>query len=404
MTPILQLLLELAILIFAAKLGGLVSLRLRQPAVLGQLVVGLILGPTFLGLFQLSIFDSALSEETVYELAEIGVIFLMFLAGLEVDPKELLSSGRVSVLAGVLGVIVPLALGAVLALGFGFSLVQSAFIGLTLTATSVSISAQVLLELGLLRSREGLALLGAAVVDDVLVILLLSFFVATQGAGGAEQIIAVIGRMLLFGVIALGVGIVLPHITARIKRLPITEGVLAWAIVATLLYAWAAEEIGQLAAITGAFTVGIFFGRTAQRQEISHGMHALAYAFFVPLFLVSIGLKADIRQLQGSVIGFTLLFVLIAMVSKLVGSGLGARLAGMTARQSVRVGAGMISRGEVGLIVATVGLQRGLIGTELFTVVVVMVLATTLITPILLRWLFSSREVAHVSEPARIGD
>jgi Kef-type K+ transport system membrane component KefB len=291
-----------------------------------------------------------------------------------------------------------------LAVGFGFSLVQSAFIGLTLTATSVSISAQVLLELGLLRSREGLALLGAAVVDDVLVILLLSFFVATQGAGGAEQIIAVIGRMLLFGAIALGVGIVLPQITARIKRLPITEGVLAWAIVVTLLYAWAAEEIGQLAAITGAFTVGIFFGRTAQRQEIIHGMHALAYAFFVPLFLVSIGLKADIRQLQGSVIGFTLLFVLIAMVSKLVGSGLGARLAGMTGQQSVRVGAGMISRGEVGLIVATVGLQRGLIGTDLFSVVVVMVLATTLVTPILLRWLFSSREVAHVSEPARIGD
>ena len=162
MTPILQLLIQLAILLFAAKLGGLISLRLRQPAVLGQLLVGLLLGPTFLGLLGLPFFDAHANQETLYSLAEIGVIFLMLMAGLEVDFGELLKSGRISMLAGILGVVVPLILGAISALAFGFDLAQSAFIGLTLTATSVSISAQVLLELGLLRSREGLALLGAA--------------------------------------------------------------------------------------------------------------------------------------------------------------------------------------------------------------------------------------------------
>ena len=210
--------------------------------------------------------------------------------------------------------------------------------------------------------------------------------------------------MLLFGGIATVVGMLLPRITARIKKLPITEGMLAWAIVVTLLYAWAAEAIGQLAAITGAFIVGIFLGRSAQRHEIAASMHTLAYAFFVPLFLVSIGLHADIRQLSPAMIGFIILFVVIAMLSKLIGSGLGARLAGMNTRQSIRVGAGMISRGEVGLIVATVGLQNGLLAEDMFGAVVVMVLFTTLITPILLRRLFSNKEVAHVNEPARTGD
>ncbi|MGQ9904845.1 MAG: cation:proton antiporter [Anaerolineae bacterium] len=416
MTPILQLLLELAILIAAAKVAGYVATRLKQPSVLGQLLVGLALGPSLIGLFEWRILDSALSHEVILDLAEIGVIFLMFVAGLEVDIEDMLKTGRVAILAGTLGVIIPILMGAGSALLFGNTLPASIFIGLILSATSVSISAQTLLELNVLRSKEGLALLGAAVADDVLAILALSIFLAvgagSAGASGnaAGDIAIVIARMALYFASAVGIGLfILPRLTDLVHRLRISEGVAALAIVVMLLYALSAEVVGQLAAITGAFLAGVMFGRTRHREEIEQGMHTLSYAFFVPLFLVSIGLEADVRSLAGSGVVFAVVIVLVAIVSKLIGCGLGARLGGMSWPQAGRVGLGMISRGEVGLIVATVGLRRGLIDETVFVSVVIMVLATTLVTPFLLRWAFArraveSREVPYVAESARTGD
>ncbi len=395
MTPTLQLILALGIVIFAAKAAGLIAVRLRQPSVLGELVIGLLLGPSVLNLFGLPVFESGHPSEILLELAEIGVILLMFVAGLEVDLTEMLQTGRVALLAGVFGVIAPLVLGALLALPFGHTPLASLFIGLILTATSVSISAQTLLELGVLKSREGLALLGAAVVDDVLVILVLSLFIAFTGenTGGPAQIVWVIVRMILFGVAAVLVGAkVLAPATRRIASLPVSEGVIAWVLVITLLYAWTAEVVGQIAAITGAFLAGIFFGRTHLRDEIEQGMHTLTYALFVPIFLVSIGLRADARTLTASGWVFALALTLIAIVSKVVGAGLGARLAGFDNSAALRVGIGMISRGEVGLIVAAIGLNIGLVDAPLFSAVVVMVLLTTLVTPPLLRWVLGSKE------------
>lgn len=417
MTPVLQLLLELAILISAAKAAGYIATRLKQPSVLGQLLVGLALGPSLIGLFEWRILDSALSHEVIFDLAEIGVIFLMFVAGLEVDLQDMLKTGRVAILAGTLGVIAPIVMGAASALLFGNSLSSSIFIGLILSATSVSISAQTLLELNVLRSKEGLTLLGAAVADDVLVILALSIFLAigagSAGAGGsaAGDIALVIARMAVYFGVAVAVGLlILPPLTDFVQRLRISEGVVALAIVVMLLYAWSAEVVGELAAITGAFLAGVMFGRTRHREEIEHGMHTLSYAFFVPLFLVSIGLEADMRALAGSGLAFAIVIALVAIVSKVIGCGLGARLGGMSWPQAGRVGLGMISRGEVGLIVATVGLKRGLIDEAVFVAVVIMVLATTLITPFLLRWAFARRaaeskeEHAYVAESARAGD
>lgn len=398
MDETLQLILELAILIIAAKFAGLISTRLRQPAVLGELLAGLVLGPSILGMLQWSIFAAPHNEEIIIELAEIGVILLMFMAGLEVDIAEMLRAGRVAVTAGVLGVIVPLLLGGLVSLLFNYSLLGSVFIGLILTATSVSISAQTLLELGVIKSREGLALLGAAVVDDVLVILVLSIFLAVTGSGSAgtpSGVLNVVGSMALFFIIAIPIGLwVLPRLTHRVERLPISEGLMSWAIVVTLLFAFAAEAFGQIAAITGAFMAGIFFGRTRLRHEVTEGMHTIAYAFFVPLFLVSIGLQADAHTLGSTGILFVLAITLVAIVSKVIGAGLGARLAGLQWPSALRVGVGMISRGEVGLIVAAIGLREGFISESVFASMVMMVLLTTLVTPFLLRRAFPHKETA----------
>lgn len=395
MTPTLQLLLLLGIIISAAKVGGLLSARLGQPAVLGELLMGLFLGPTFLNLLGLPIFASGHAGEIVLELGELGVIFLMFMAGLEVDLEQMLKSGRVATLVGILGVVVPLALGGLAALAFGYPLQSSLFIGLILTATSVSISAQTLLELGFLRSKEGIALLGAAVVDDVLVILMLSIALALAGAAGADANIGIIVlRMGIFVVLAVIAGVkLIPRLTAWVEELPVSEGVVAFVVVMTLVYAWSAEVLGQVAAITGAFLAGVFFARTSVRRTIEEGMHTLTYAFFVPMFLIGIGLKANARTLDSGDVWFALTIILVAIAGKVIGCGVGARLGGFNSREALRVGVGMISRGEVGLIVAAVELSNGFISQAVYSTMVVMVLATTLITPLLLRRVFPRKEL-----------
>lgn len=391
MSETLQLILALAIIIFAAKAGGYAATRLQQPAVLGELIVGLLLGPSFINLFNLGPFAEGHTEAVVYELAEIGVIFLMFVAGLEVDVEEMLKSGKVALLAGNLGVIVPLVLGTALALAFGQSLNAAIFVGMILTATSVSISAQTLLELGVLRTKEGLALLGAAVVDDVVAILALSVFLAVAGIGDASRPVwLVIVAMTLFFVVAIFLAArFFEPLTHKIDKLPISEGLVSFVIIVTLLFAWAAEQVGGVAAITGAFIAGVFFGRTHFRHEIERKMHTITYSFFVPIFLVSIGLRANIWDIDSSSLIFLVALILVAIFSKVLGSGLGARLGGFDNLASFRVGLGMISRGEVGLIITTIGLNAGLVTTAEYSQVVIMVLATTLITPPLLRWAYT---------------
>jgi Kef-type K+ transport system membrane component KefB len=390
MDPLLQFLLLLSIIIVAAKGAGYVSTRLGQPAVLGELLAGLILGPTILNVMHWPLFEPQLGE-TVEHLAHLGVLLLMFAAGLEVDLSSMVRAGRPALLAGLLGVLVPVVLGMAIAWPFGFGWEQSIAIGLVLAATSVSISAQTLLELGVLRSRVGIALLGAAVVDDVLVILLFSLFAALVGGagGGVLTVVWVVGRMVLVLGVSAAVGAwLIPRMVRVVDRLPISEGVMAFAFVVTLLFAWAAEYLGGIAAITGAFLAGLFFARTTLRHHIEGRVHTLAYSWLVPIFFVSIGLESDARVLGLAGLPFALALVAVAIVSKLLGSGLGARLGGFTNRDSVRMGVGMISRGEVGLIIAAVAQDAGLIGDEVFADVVIVVLATTLITPVTLRALY----------------
>ena len=390
MSPFLQFSLVLTIIILAAKAGGWVSVRLRQPAVLGELVAGLLLGPTFLNLFHLPPFDSPSLEEGVLNLAELGAVLMMFIAGMEVDLREMARSGRIAGLAGILGVAVPLAMGALVAVPFGYTGDAAVFLGIILTATSVSISAQTLLELGVLRTREGLAMLGAAVVDDVLVIVLLSMFVAlSAGAVGFGTIGIVMVKILVYLALAGVAGwVILPRVMRWVDRQPISEGLAALVFSSVLLFAWSAEVVGGLAAITGAFIAGVGLSASPLREKTETKMRTITYTFLVPVFFVSIGLQADARAIVGPLLGFLLVLFLVAVVSKVLGGGLGARLGGFTGRQALRVGVGMVSRGEVGLIVASVGVSQGLVDPALFSVVVVLVLLTTIVTPILLRQVF----------------
>jgi Kef-type K+ transport system membrane component KefB len=383
----------LSIIIVAAKAAGYVSVRLGQPAVLGELLAGIILGPTFLDMLHTwpVLAEDEHLGEVIEIMAEIGVLLLMMLAGLELDLTEMLRSGKAASLSGTLGVVVPLILGYLTAVAFGLSNNEALFMGLALSATSVSISAQTLMELKVLRTSVGLTLLGAAVFDDILVILLLSLASIFAGGGGGDvsSVGITLARIVLYlgGAIAVGF-FLLPRLTSWVDRLPISQGTLAFVLVATLLFGWAAEAIGGIAAITGAFLVGLFLSRTPHRHQLETGVSSLAYGFFVPIFFVSIGLAVDLRAITGSAWIFAGVITVVAIASKIIGSGGGARIAGFGWLQSMQLGIGMVSRGEVGLIVASFALTSGMLSRENFSIAVFMVIVATLVTPPMLRYAF----------------
>jgi Kef-type K+ transport system membrane component KefB len=384
----LQFLLALSLLIAGARLGAVASKRLGQPAVLGELLAGVLFGPTLLNFFQLPWFTGEALSETVKRLADLGVIFLMFLAGLEVDLGEMFKTGRAAALAGVGGVAGTLVFGLGAGLLFKLPSLNALFLGIALSATSVGISAQTLMELGVLRRRESLALLGAAVMDDILVLLILSIFLAltTQTGEGWAGVGLVLVRLALYLALAAVVAyFVLPRLALWAARLSISQGLVSLVVVVTLLYAWAAEALGGIAAVTGAFLAGLALARSPLRQEIEHRLGPLIYGVFVPLFFVSIGLQTDLRALTFDSLWRVLLMLAAVVSSKLIGGGLGAWRGGLTPTESLRLGLGMISRGEVVLIVASVGLAQQRMSPVIFAELVLVVLATTVLTPLLLR-------------------
>lgn len=397
MSAFLQLAFILSVILLAAKMAGYLSVRLGQPAVLGELLVGILLGPSLLDLLHLPFLMHALAG-TIAEFGELGVLLLMFLAGLELHFDEMRQNLRVAMLAGFLGVIWPVLLGWGAGLLFGLRQNSALFLGLMLGATSVSISAQTLMELKALRSRVGLGLLGAAVFDDILVILLLSVFLAFQTGGASSGIFFILLRMALFLGFSMLFGLyALPWLLFKMSRLPISQGLLTLSLVVLLLYGVAAEVLGGMAAITGAFLAGLMLARCSEKERVEMGMRALAYGLFVPIFFVNIGLSINLRDFRWEALALTLVIIVVAAVGKWLGAGWGARLGGLSLSEAVKLGAGMISRGEVGLIVADVGIREGLISQNEFSAVVVMVLATTLITPPILRFLFA-QEKARTEE------
>jgi Kef-type K+ transport system membrane component KefB len=397
----LQLLLLLVIIIAAAKLAGAASNRIGQPAVFGEILAGLLLGPTLVNLLGWPMFapPSGLAAAPslaaiVRDLADVGVILLMFVAGMETDLAEMRRVGHVAFWSAAGGVLLPLAGGTAVAAAFGLRLWwESVFVGTILTATSVSISAQTLMEIGALRTEEGTVILGAAVIDDVMGIMLLSAVIAFSreaDTAGLVPVVWLLLRIAVFFGLALLAGRYLPALLRAADRLNVSQGLLGVVLAVAFLYGWAAEYLGQMAAITGSYVAGVLVARTRYKERIDQGIHPLTYSMFVPVFFVSIGLEANVRDLRND-LAFTVAILAVAIVGKILGCGALAWLSGFTRRQSLRVGVGMISRGEVGLIVASYGLSHGIITRKGFSASVIMVLVTTVITPPLLRLLFPAR-------------
>ena len=394
MSDFLQLISLITIILVAAKIAGYLSRRIKQPSVFGELLIGVVLGPSLLNLTHLSFVSNTYLPEIITEIGEIGVLLLMFLAGLELHLNDLAKNAKVAALAGILGVLFPVGMG----IGFGelagMNFNHSLFLGLSLGATSVSISAQVLIELQKIRSRVGLGLLGAAIFDDILVILLLSTFIAVLSSDARSAgILIVFVKMIIFFGLSTAFGLwVLPGLVRSVHKLSISQGVTTLALVVMLAYALAAELVGGMAAITGAFLGGLMFARTPEKNLIESNLHSIAYAFFVPIFFISIGLSVDLHAVSVDAIWIILAISVIAVVGKIVGAGLGAKLSKFSTRESLQIGIGMISRGEVGLIIAKIGLESGFLSSELFSTIIAMILITTVLTPPLLRASFTHKQ------------
>lgn len=368
---------QLAVILIAAKLAGSLSVRLGQPSVLGQLLVGILIGPALLGWVE--------NTNIIQELSTIGVILLMFLAGLETDLKEFKKSAKASTFVGFGGIILPLAGGYLSGLWLGLEMFESLFFGLVLTATSVSITVQALREMGRLKSKEGMAILGAAVLDDIVVIVLLAFLMSFMG-GDVSLGMVVLKKVAFFAIAIFLAWKVVPWLMTKLAEMKVPQAPVSAAIILCLCFAYFAESTG-VAAIIGAYLAGIAIGRTPYGHSTMEKTEVVSYSFFVPVFFVSIGFSAQLNGV-GEQLWLVIPLSLFAIMSKLVGGGLGAKLAGYEWKSSLRVGAGMVSRGEVALILAALGLEEGMIGSSMFTVLIIVVLITTLVTPPLLKVLF----------------
>jgi len=378
-----MLILELAVILLASKLAGDLSARLRQPAVLGKLLIGIVLGPSLLGVIS--------DTEILAEISQIGVILLMFIAGLETDVDEFKRSGKASAYVGFAGIAVPFALGYAAGLVLNLPPFEAAFLGLLLSATSVSISVQALKEMGRLKSKEGATILGAAVIDDVLVIIALAFLMSFAG-GDVNLGMVVLKKVLFFGA-ALAVGWkVVPWVLRRFAPLRVSEAVISSALILCFLFAYMAEYAG-VAAIIGAYIAGVAISLTTYKHEVTEKVETISYAVFVPVFFTSIGVKVDFSGLSGE-IGLIIGLSVLAILTKLAGSALGARAAAFGWRKSLGIGAAMVSRGEVALIIAAIGQESGLLRGELFAVIVIAVLITTIATPPMMKWFFGANPAA----------
>ncbi|MBZ0320575.1 MAG: cation:proton antiporter [Anaerolineae bacterium] len=405
--PAIALFLVLGIMIIASRIGGTLARRFRQPRVLGELIVGILLGPTLLDLLHLNLFDLKQAElsETTHQLAELGVLLLMFKVGLDVHLKELAIVGNVATVAGLVGAILPVLMTLPLAMAFGEKWQVALLAGVVLSATSVSISAQVLLEIGVLRTKEGNALLAAALVDDIVAILLVSLAIPLTSGGQihAVELAEIVLRMVLYLVGALVVAwFGIARLINWLNQWPdikASYGIPAIALVLALFFGWSAAYLGGVASITGAFIAGLGLSRAQEsvKHQIDVATTNIAYAFLVPVFFISVGLQTDLSAFPLSALPFAILLLIVAVASKVLGCGIGANRTGFTRQESLRLGVCMVSRGEVGLIIASLGLSSGVFIADdpLFASLFLVIILTTVMTPPLVRRSF------HESTPVR---
>lgn len=375
-----MLILQIAIILIASKIAGSLSVRLGQPSVLGKILIGIVLGPSVLGIVN--------ETDTLAEFSQIGVILLMFIAGLETDVEEFKRTGKASTFVGLGGIIVPLVLGYFTGIILNMSTIESWFLGLLLSATSVSISVQALKEMNQLKTREGATILGAAVIDDVVVIIALAFLMSF--AGGDVNLTTVILKKVVFFAAALLVGWkVVPWFMNKFASLKVTETVISSALIICFVYAYLAEYTG-VAAIIGAYIAGVAISVTKDKQEVLEKVETIGYSIFIPVFFTSIGISAQFSGITKN-LALIVLLSIFAILTKLIGAAVGAKVAGFNWNSSLGIGAAMVSRGEVALIMATLGLETKILSQDLFAVLVVVVLVTTIVTPPMMKWFFKNK-------------
>lgn len=394
-------LLVLTIILASTKFLGLVSQKVNMPQVVGALLAGVIIGPSMLNIVQENSF--------INQIAEIGVIMLMFLAGIGTDFTELKKTGLASFVIALIGVIVPMAGGAVTYgafFGFDFSdaahLSRTIFVGVVLMATSVSITVETLRELGKLKGRMGTAILGAAIIDDIIGIIVLTLITSMSGENDSESINPweSIIKIALFFVFV----VVCAFIVKLISKIPEKyynkkHRVAIFGLAVAFIMSFCAEHFFGVADITGAYFAGLILCNYSPRDYIDSKVNTTSYMFFAPVFFASIGIKTVISGMNSTILWFSLVLLVVAILSKIIGCGLGAKMCRFPNKESLAIGIGMVSRGEVALIVAQKGAEAGIIDEKLFPAIVLVVIVTTIITPILLKLVLADKKHKNKSQP-----
>lgn len=387
----------IALIMLSTKVLGIASEKVNMPQVVGALIAGLLLGPSCFGLIGESDF--------LVKTAEIGVIILMFMAGLDTDLEELRHTGLSALVIATIGVIVPFLGGAGCYLLFNsepdsLKMIKAAFIGVVLTATSVSITVETLREMGKLKSRVGTAIMAAAVIDDVLGIIVLTVLTGFTDSTvePAMVFVRIIAYFICLAVVTVVVRRLFRRLCSRFDR--IHRRIAIYALAFCFLLSFVSEHFFGIADITGAYFAGIMLSDHSEaRTYIVKRINTMSYMLFSPIFFASIGIKTELAGLDGNLILFAVALTLVAIVTKIIGCGIGARLTGFKTYDSVSIGLGMVSRGEVALIVAQKGSMAGLISGAMFPAVVLMVIVTTLVTPLLLK-VGMKRPTPDNTEPA----
>lgn len=382
-------LLSIAIILLSTKFLGDATNKVNMTQVVGALLAGVLMGPSCLGL----ITETDFLEKT----AEIGVILLMFTAGLDTDINEMKKNSVACLAIALIGVIVPL-VGGTACYYFFFTpgsvsydeILKAVFVGVTLTATSVSITVEALREMGKLEGKVGNAILGAAVIDDIVGIIVLTVVISMKDT--SVSIYSILLKILIYAVIMLVMGYLINRFQDTIDKNLGKRRITTYIVAACFIVAYVTESFFGIADITGAYLLGLFFSQHRIKKEIARKITVPSYLFFSPIFFASVGLKVELSGLTGRLMVFSMLLLVVAVLTKVLGCGLGAKLCGFTSREALQVGVGMVSRGEVALIIAQKGFAVGLITAEMFPPMVLMVIATTIITPVVLRKIMNEDE------------
>ena len=391
---------NLAIIMLSAKFFGLVARKCKAPQVVGEIVAGLLIGPCLLNLVHTS--------DTISIFAEIGVVFLMFTTGLGTNLKELVKAGPIATLIACVGVAVPL-LGGTLLYGafYGFAAIGSTefykalFIGTIMTATSVSITVATLQELGHLKSFLGTTIVSAAVIDDVIGIVVLTCVLGASSGTGTGLGKVLINTVLFF-LVAIGLGVVIHFAMQWLdKRNPHTQRITIVSMAFCFAMAYIAEAYFGIADITGAYIAGIVLCSMSDASYVERRVDISNYTLFSPVFFASIGLKTDVSGLTPEILLFSVFFVVVALITKIIGCGLAAKICRFNWADSLKIGVGMMTRGEVALIVAQKGLEAGVVDSVYFTAVILLIIVSSVATPLALKALFAKMPVGtHPAQQA----